>query len=288
MNNDKVLVILEPVNHPNSILPNIKSRVETLSIINVHSSRRVEEINSPPIYNDKYLLIFDDLKVFTSSIPYVKLNIMFPVMQCNTTFEVNEVVDTCNKSKVPYSVYENKYTREDAYNHINLISGKEVSKSFCDSLIRATGLNPTRIISGIAALEGKDYTVHNISKYVDKYSYVSNHDILLLLLNKSKSNKNRKATIKYLIRNRHWYSHYIKPNLINIVDECISTFLAISNGELSKATSLDYIAEHKITKYDFIFYSDLFEKITIVELYSLKEFISKSTPLTISLLIQKG
>lgn len=278
-----VLILQEQRMHPDPCLKGIINAFEPLSILRIYDGKGLEKIKAAPIFDERYLVLFETKRGFKDSTTYINFATMFPVILCDTPTMVDEIKELCVASRLPYRIFHHQYLKEDAYAQIAELAGYEPSVSFCETLIRTTGLNPTRVVSGMAALAGKKLTAKNVTKYVDKYVYVSAVDVVMGLLRMFKSKRHCQRTVDYLVKNRNWYNKYIKQSMVDIVDQLIEVSSAMLSGEITTQNMLAYAEEHHISRRRMMFADNVFRSVSLVELLALKNFVEEASIMEVAL-----
>lgn len=284
MNEDEYILILQEVAlHPHSYLDKLEDAFERPSVVHIHSRDGLRSYTAPPVYDKKYLIIFDDAKSLESNISYIQLSFMFPVVLCPSKSKSDEVRYLCQDKHMPYKLFINKFKKSDGVDLVMELATEEVSNSFCDALVSRVGLSPQRIISALMVCEQVGYTTSNISKYVDKYSYIDLYDAIESLLHICKSRAQCKRAALFLHQNRFWYQKYTRQSLIREVDLLLKLYRDITDCVLTEYTLHTYIEEQKVPRYRALYAFDLYERISYVSLLSLRQFLEKSTMLEVTL-----
>lgn len=271
-----VLIIQEYEMHPEPFIREIIDKFESLSIIRVHGKSGLDRIKTAPVYDERYLVLFETVRTFKDNIPLIKFDLMFPVLLCNNSSISESAEALCKQHKVPYKIFRHAFTKANAYVQIEEILGVRPPIVFCEHLIKTVGLNPMRIISALAALSGMEKSVANINKYVDKYIYVSGTDIIKCLLGMSKSKVHRKRTAEYLNRNRFWYVRYVKPSMVSEINNIIKVYSDILSGTLTPTSTMQYLEETGFPRRLVLFVEELYRKKTFPEVLEVKVFIERS------------
>ncbi len=278
-----ILVVQEVPMHPHSYLAKLEGAFEKPSIVRVHSKDSLRRYTRPPIYDEKYLVLFDSVKVLESNISFVHLDFMFPVMMCSTKGQVEDTRYLCQGKKMPFRIFINQFKKADGIDLIRELAKEEVSNSFCDTLVSRVGLSPQRIISAMMVCEQVGYTTANISKYVDKYNYIDLYDVIESLLGICRSKAQCTRAALYIHQNRIWYKKYTRQSLIKEVDLLLKIYCDITSGKLTEYTLQDYTEEERISRYRVLYAANLYERISYVELLSLRQFLEKASILEVTL-----
>lgn len=106
-NRDAFLVLQETAMHPHSVVLDLQTRFEKPSIVRVFSQEGLRQYTTPPIYDKKYLVIFEDVKTMNSNLSYVHLEFMQPVIVCRGKSMVDEAIEVLQKKECPYALYVN-------------------------------------------------------------------------------------------------------------------------------------------------------------------------------------
>lgn len=283
--NGEVLLLQEVPLHPNSVMKSLEPRFEKPSIVRVAKRDALRSYQKPPIFDDKYLVIFEDKKVFEGNVAFLRLQFMFPVVLCPNKGALTDVIDLCKEKHLPYRVYVNKFEKADAIDLIQSLASEKVSHTFCETLIRRVGLSPKRILSAVMVCEQVGYTTSNVSKYIDKYTYIDIYDVVETLLGICRSNAQRKRAAVYLHTNRLWYRRYTQPQLVKELELMIKIYQDLIGGKLTPYSVQAYIESEKVPKYRVLYTVDLYSRISLIELLSLKQFLSQATILEVAMRI---
>ena len=278
-----VLILQEVPLHPHTVLTRLEDCFEKPSIVHVTRKDGLRAYTQRPIYDDYYLVIFEDVRVLESCSSSIRLDFMLPVMLCSSKNSVESAKEVCQNKGLKYSVYVNAFTKDVASEMIRNLASVKVSDEFCKALIKRVGLSPQRIISAVMVCEQVGYTTSSISKYVDKYTYIDIYDVLESLLHICKSGAQMKRAALYLHTNRLWYNKYTRANLIKEVDTIIKIYRALLTGELTAYSMQEYEMSEHIPRYRLLYAIDLFEQISLNELLALKQFISTASLLEVVL-----
>lgn len=278
-----VLLLQEAPLHPNSVLSGLRPRFEKPSIVNVTKRDVLRAYSKPPIFDEKYLVIFEDYKAFEGNAAYIRFGFMFPVVICSRRSALEDSIDLCKTKSIPYKVYVNAFEKEDAMSLIRDLASEEVSDNFCKVLINRVGLNPQRIISAVMVCEQVGYKTSNISRYIDKYTYIDVYDVLESLLQVCKSRAQIKRAALYVHTNRLWYKRYTRVTLVKEMDTLIQIYYDLIDGVLTPFTVQAYIEEKRIPKYRVMYAIDLYSQKSLVELLSLRQFLSTASILEVAM-----
>lgn len=281
--NDKVLILQEVPLHPHAVLTRLEGCFERPSILHITRRDGLRPYTKAPIYDDKYLVVFEDLKVFEACASSIKLDFMFPVVLSRGKSMTDSVKETCKVKELPCAVYVNAFTKEVAYDFIRDLASVKVSDDFCKTLVRRVGLSPQRIISAIMVCEQVGYQTSNISKYVDKYTYIDVYDVIESLLHICRSKAQIKRAALYVHLNRLWFHRYTRNNLVAEVDTLIKVYRALLDGELTAYTMQEYEQSEHVPRYRILYSIELFERINLNELLALRQFLSSASILEVTM-----
>lgn len=271
--------------HPNSVLQTFESRFERPSVVKVARKDTLRSYQKPPIFDDKYLVIFEDKKLFEGNIAFLRLEFMFPIVLCPNKSALADCIDLCKEKHVPYRVYVNKFEKANAIEMIRQLASEEVSYTFCETLVRRVGLSPKRIINAVMVCEQVGYKTANVSKYIDKYTYIDIYDVIESLLGICRSKAQRVRAAAYLHTNRLWYKRFTQPQLLKELDQMIRVYQDLISGDLTSYSMQSYISETRMPKYRVLYIIDLYSKVSIVELLSLRQFVSNASILEVAMKI---
>lgn len=278
-----VLIIQEVPLHPHSYLDRLEEAFERPSIVHVHSKEGLRKYDTPPVYDERYLVVFDSKKILESNLNYIKLDFMFPVVMCASKGVTDDVRYLLQDKKIPFRIFLNKFKKADGVDLVRDLATEPVSTSFCEALVSRVGLSPQRIISGMMVCEQVGYSTGNISKYVDKYTHIDLYDVIESLLGICKSMAQRKRAALYIHQNRHWYKRYTRQSLLREVELLLKLYSDITEGVLTEYTLHDYVEAERVQRYRALYAFDLYERVSYVTLLSLKQFIEDATILEVAL-----
>lgn len=283
MNDSYVLVLHEIAMHPHSYLKKLEGAFEAPSIVYVHSRDGLRKYTTPPVYDDLYLIVFEDKKIFEHNIAFLRLDFMFVVVVCSTTSQVNDVKHLCQDKEIPAKVFNNEFRKADGMDLIRELATEQVSDAFCKALLSRVGLSPKRIVSAMMVCEQVGYKTSNITKYIDKYSYVDVYDVLESLLNICKSGAQRTRASLYIHQNRFWYAKYTRQTLVKEVELLLKMYRDITEGVLTEYTVDEYVESEGVPRFRVLYACSLFEKIPYVRLLSLKTFLEHASILEVAM-----
>lgn len=279
----KVLLVQEVALHPHSIVKRLEERFEVTSIVHLTKKDGLHYYSKPPLFDDKYLVIIEDLRIFESNIVYLRMDFMFPVVLCRTKSALADATDICKAKGLKYSSYINAFDKKEAIALIEELASVKVSRDFCDSLIRRVGYSPQRLISAVMVCEQVGYKSSNISRYVDKYIYIDIYDVIDSLLGQCKSQAQRKRAALYLHMNRIWYRRYTQVSLCKEVLLLITIFRDLVNGELTPYSLHEYLDRERLPKYKVMYALNLYETVSLNELLALHHFLETATLLEVAM-----
>lgn len=277
---DYILIVKEVEKHPNSIVPKIKDCFETINIVNVNQTTQLVNYKDKPLFDKKYLFIIEDCYTFEQIYKSLNLKLIFPIFLLRRSSDELILKDLLHNANIPYYIYNNQFTQEDA---INLILCSANSDDINDNLIKKilskTGLSPRRILEAVMILNTVGYTTTNISKHLDRNVFISNMDILDVLLHYPKMSKRKyQAVLNYLMTYRNSYGSYIKKELLKELELYITVYSDILNGVVSKDGVKEYIASiSSLNNYKYMHILELFEFKSINQLKVVEHFIKQSS-----------
>lgn len=282
MENNYVLILYEVKFHPKSLLPKLTGSVETTSIVHVNNKTQFRQYNKRPLFDEKYLVLFDDVNTFKKSKESLSFKTMFPVVSVDSKTAVDDLKFICRNADIPYKVCYNEFTREHAYTLISEQATQKVSDAVAKAIIRQVGLNPMRIITAIAVCEQVGYSASNVEKYVDKWTYPDIRKIIECLLGVPPSATAKRNAYLYLHANRHWFKH-VRKRISTELEAMLSIYQAKIAGQLADSNMLDYMEENRVPRARIAYTLKMFDKVSIVELLSLNEFIKSASILEVAL-----
>lgn len=278
-----ILALQEVPLHPHSYLTKLEGAFEKPSIVHIHSRDGLRRYTSRPIYDEKYLVIFDGVKALESNFAFIKLEFMFPVVVCSTKGQTEDVRYLCQDKKVAFRVFVNKFQKADGCDLVRELAQEEVSNAFCEALVSRVGLSPQRIISAMMVCEHVGYATSNISKYVDKYSHIDVYDVIESLLGICRSQAQRRRAALYVHQNRLWYKKFTRQTLLREVELLLKLYRAITDGDLTEYTLHSYMDKERVPRYRIIYAFELYERVPYVALLSLKQFLEQASILEVTL-----
>lgn len=278
-----VLVLQEVELHPHSYLSKLEGAFETPSIAHIHSKDGLKRYTFPPVYDAKYLVLFESFKVFEANLAFIHLDFMFPVVLCSSKSQSEDARYLCLEKKIPCRTFVNQFAKEDATDLIRDLATEEVSDSFCKTLITRVGLSPRRIVSAMMVCEQVGYSTSNISKYVDKHSYIDIYDVIESLLGICSSGAQMKRACLYIHQNRLWYRKFTKQALIKEAELLLKLYQDITQGILTEYTMREYIEQERVSRYRVLYAFDLYGRVSYVSLLGLKQFLEQAGILEVAL-----
>lgn len=255
----------------------LEASFEQPSIVHIRSKDGLRRYNTPPVFDKKYLVIFENKKILDSNMPFIQMDFMFPVITCASRGQSDDIRYLCAEKKELCRTFVNAFKRSDALDLIRDLATEKVSDSFCEALVARVGLSPQRIISAMMVCEQVGYSTSNITKYVDKYNYIDIYDVIESLLGICRFGSQRKRAALYIHQNRLWYNKFTKQSLLREIDLLLKLYQDITNGSLTEYTLGVYIEREHIPRYRAIYAVDLYERVPFVTLMSLKQFLEKAS-----------
>lgn len=280
---NRVLILREVELHPHSALAKIEGAFERPSIIHVETKEAMRQYTKHPIFDDKYLAIFSRVSVFESNISSIKMDVVFPVVHCSTKSAMEDAKSLCQDKHLPYSVFYNPFEKADAYDMIRDLASVKVTQEFCKTLVNRVGLNPKRIVSAVMVCDQVGYTTTALSRYVDKNIYIDIYDVIESLLGICRSRAQVKRAGLYVHMNRAWYASHTRTQLVKEVDLLIQVYRDFLSGVVTSFTVHDYVESNRISRYRVLYVRDLIERISLMELMTLRYFLSTASALEVAL-----
>lgn len=275
-----ILIIKEMDKHPNSIVPKIKDCFETINIVYVNQTTQLTNYKAKPLFDKKYLFIIEDYYTFEQIYKSLNLKLVFPIFLLRRSSDEMLLKNLLHNANIPYYIYNNQFTKEDAI-HLILCSASsdDINDDIIKKILSKTGLNPRRILEATMLLNSVGYTASNISKHLDRNIFVSNMDILDVLLHYPKMSKSKyKAVLNYLMTYRNSYLSYIKKELLKEMELYITVYSDILNGIVSEKGVTEYIAGiSSLNSYKYMHILELFELKSINQLKVVEHFIKHSS-----------
>ena len=269
--------------HPHSYLDRLEGAFETPSIVRIHAKDGLRKYTTPPVYDGRYLIIFDSVKVLESNISFIKLDIMFPVIVCDTRGQADDAKYLCQDKKVPYKILLHKFATADGIDLVHELATEEVSEAFCKAIVSRVGKSPKRIMSAVMVCEQVGYQTSNISKYVDKYIHIDIYDVIESLLGIGRSMAQKKRALMFVHQNRFWYNKFTRPSLVKEIESLLNLYGDITDGVLTEYTVHAYSEEKRVPRYRVLYACNLYEVISYITLLSLKQFLEKASILEVAM-----
>lgn len=274
---DKFILLLQEVKyHPRSYMSKLDARFETPSIVRITRKEELRKITKAPLFDEKYLVIFESIKAFEDNLAFLSFAHMFPVLHLETASQIEDAKFLCKEFSIPYKVYNNKFTREDAIALIQENASETVSDAVIKAIIRQVGLSPLRIMTAVGVCEQMGYKVSTVERYIDKWIYPDLRKLIECLLGVPSSKTAMHNAMRYLHLNRHWY-RYVKRNLIDELNTVLEVYKAKLSGELYSENLYAFIEEEHITRARVMFGLKLFENVSIASVFALREFLVKAS-----------
>lgn len=269
---DFVLLLQEVPYHPRSYLEKLNAQFEVTSIVSIHGKDDVRKYRKPPLFDDRYLVLFEDLRVFSDNKAYLSFNTMFPVVHLEAATQLEDAEFLCKEAGIPYKVFRNYFTREDAYALIQANATQPVSENLCKAIVRQVGLSPIRIVTAVGVCEQLGYKASVVERYVDKWVYPDIRKLIECLLGVPRSKSALRNALTYLHINRFWY-RYVKRNLIDELDIILQVYKDKLDGKIGSDQLFAYIEETHTTRARVMFALRLYEHVGISSVFALREFI---------------
>lgn len=276
MNTGFVLLLQEVQFHPRSYITKLDRRFELPSILHITRKEELRTYNRAPLFDDRYLVIFESLRVLKDNKPYIVFQYMFPILRVESASQLEDAKYYCREENVPFRIYCNAFTKEDATAMIQEQATEPVSDSVIKAIIRQVGLSPMRIITAVAVCEQMGYNVSVVERYVDKWIYPDLRKLIECLLGVPRSASAVRNAIQYLHLNRHWY-RYIKQSLLDELNFVLEVYRGKIEGELFEENVYGYADEHHVTIARVMFSLKLFERVSITSVFALREFIKNAS-----------
>lgn len=274
-----ILIIKELEKHPNSFIPKIKDCFESINVVYVNYTTQLSNYKYNPLFDKKYLFIIEDYYIFEQIYKSLNLKLIFPVFLLRRNSDELLLKSLLHAANIPYYIYNNPFTREDAV-HLLLCSAstEDINDDLIKKILSKTGLSPRRILEAAMILNSVGYTAANISKHLDKNVFVSNMDILDVVLHYPKMSKRKYTSVlNYIMTYRNSYLSYIKKELLKEIDLYITVYSDILTGVVSEKGVTNYIAEvSSLTSYKYMHILELLELKSINQLKVVKHFIKQS------------
>lgn len=284
MTSEFVLLLREVAYHPKSYMTKLASQFEISSVVRITKKDGLRAYAAPPLFDEKYLVIFEDLHLFKDAYSQINFKTMFPVLLIEGKDALEDAKFLMTEKKIPYKVYYNEFTRDMAYELVRDNASEEVSENFCKAVVRQVGLNPLRIITAVGVCSQVGYTTAALEKYVDKWVYLDVRRLIECLLGVAESNAAYRHAMLYLYHNRHWYKS-VKKRVIDELDEILDLYKAKLAGELRGSNVLNYVETHGITRSRVVYASKLFERVSIATIVALREFVNTASLIEVVLKI---
>lgn len=251
-----------------------------MNVIQVNHATQLSNYKSKPIFDKKYLFIIEDYYTFEQIYQSLNLKLIFPVFLLRRSSEEPLLKNLLHSAAIPYYIYDNPFTKEDAI-HLLLCSAstEDMNDDIIKKILSKTGLSPKRILEAAMILNAVGYTTANISKHLDRNVFVSNMDILDVLLHYPKMSKSKyTAVLNYLMTYRNSYRSYIKKELLKELELYITVYSDILNGVVSEKGVTNYITGmSSLNSYKYMHILELFTLKSINQLKVVKHFIEQSS-----------
>ena len=281
-----VLILHEVSYHPQSYLQKLTAMFEVTSIVHVRRKDELRRLNKKPLFNEKYLVIFDDLEVFESNRTLLSYTSMVPILHVDSRSQLDDAKFICEGNNIPYKVYFNDFTRQQAMRFIQDHASCQVSDAVCKAMIRQTGLSPLRLLVAIGVCEQVGYSESKVQKYVDKWVYPDVRKLIQCLLGRPPSKKAVLSSIAYLHTNRHWY-RYTKKHILDELDTVLEVYKAKLAGRIEDQQLFNFVEESKITRARVTYALKLFSSVSIATVFALREFIKSASLMEVVLRLEQ-
>lgn len=282
-----VLLLQEVAYHTRSYLTKLYRKFEITSVVHIHGKEELKKYNKGPIFDDRYLVIFENAKIFESNKAYLSFDIMFPVVHVETVSQLEDAEFICKELNISYKIFRNLFTRDDAFKLIQSHAGENVSDDFCKAVVKQVGLSPLRIITALGVCDQLGYTTKIIEKYVDRWVYPDTRKLVECLLGVPCSVSAVRSSLLYLQINRHWY-RYVQKILLDELDTILQVYKDKLTGNLCSDSIFVYIESQHITRARVMFALRLFEKVSISTVFALREFIKTASLMEVALRLGGG
>lgn len=279
-----ILLLWEIPYHPHSYLQKLVKRFEAPSVVRVTRKDELRKFRAAPLFDAKYLVLFEDLRSLQDNLALIKFETMFPVLQVENRSQVDDAIFYLNAVKTEYRVYHNDFNREDAIKFVHEEAKMPVSESFCKAVVRHVGCSPLRILTAVSVCDQMGYTESVLRKYVDKWVYLDRRKLIEALLGIPRSAAAVRSAAVYLQMNRQWYKSVAKD-----MAEELSTILQIYSdhldGTLRSDTLFDYLESKHLTRAHVTYALGLFERVSIATVFALREFIKTASLLEVAAML---
>lgn len=279
---DFVLLLQEVAYHPNSYLTKIMKNFELTSIVQITKKEELRKYSKPPLFDEKYLILFEDIKIFSENKAFLSFKLMFPVLHIESATALDEAIALCRESDIPYKIFRNAFLREDAFSFIQEKASVPVSDKMCKAIVRQVGLNPIRITTAVGVCEQLGYKESIIDRYVDKWIYPDVRKVIECLLGVPRNRSAVRNALMYLHLNRFWYK-YTKRVLLDEIECIFQVYRDKLDGKIGSDQVFSYIEASNITRSRVMFALSLYERVSISSILVLREFIKTATLLELVL-----
>lgn len=278
---DFILLLHEVPYHPDSYLTKLTSKFEGPSILHITKKEELRKYRTPPLFNERYLVLFDGLKVLQENLAYIRYSIMFPVLTVESKSQLDDAIFYIGTTSHKYRVYRNLFTKEDAIRFVHKTAREEVSESFCKTVIRQVGLSPLRIVTALNVCDQMGYTSKTIERYVDKHVYIDRRRVIDALFKVSRSKAAYRSAFLYLQMNRHWY-RYVQSDLVEELDMVLKIYKDKLEGVLRRENLFNYLEENHMTRAQVLYATTLFEQVGVSSVLALREFLKSASLLEVA------
>ena len=277
-----VLLLQEVKYHPDSVLTRLTRDFESPSIVHGNKRDILRNYQKPPLFDPRYLVIFDDIKLFENNIPYINFSTMAIIVVSESSAQTEEVKFLCQEKDVPFRIAYNEFTKERAISFVAEKAGVAVSDSFCKTVVRYAGRNPLRILTALSVCEQLGYKVSVVEKYVDRWIYPDSRKVIECLLHVPRNASAIRFAYSYLHLHR-FYPNYVKRVLLEELDVLVICFRDKLNGRLSRESLLSYLEEKRLSRSRVMFALELYSKVSFASIIALREFIRNASYIELAL-----
>lgn len=282
-----VLLLWEVQYHPNSYVAKLCGHVETPSVLRITRKEELRKYKVPPLFDRRYLVLFESLRCFEDNSAYLDFKIMFPILQVETKGQLDDAIFFFQEKNIPYQFYHNDFTKEDARLFVRQLAKSDVSDTFCKAVVSHVGCNPIRITAAVNTCDQLGYSVRVLHRYVDKWVYLDRRKLIDSLLGVAKSRATVKTAYFYLQMNRNWYKSVVK-SLVGDLDLILQIYQDRISGDLRDSNLFDYIETNKVTRSQVIHALSLFDKVSITKVILLREFLKQASIMDVVLMLADG
>lgn len=277
-----MLLLHEVSYHPNSYIKKLSSSFEATSVVRVRGKDDLRKYSRAPLFDPKYLVIFEDLKLFTENKSFLNFSIMLPVLHLESKVQLGDAEFVCKEFDIPYKVYSNEFSRDDAYALIQSEASQPVSDSVCKAIVRQVGLSPLRILTAVGVCEQLGFKVSVVEHYIDKWVYPDFRRLIECLLGVPRNKSSVRRSLMYLHVNRYWFRQ-VRKRILEELEYILEVYKDKLLGKLGQDQLFSYIEEKQTTRSRAIFALGLFEKVSLSTVFALREFIKSADILEVAM-----